>query len=235
MTEDISKKHQQIFQPIDEKEASTVLNEVILKQIPIQAKSPPEALINLTLVSFNGLEIRVMNSGLSEKSEVTVLIELETTKYFSKGVVKAIKENDHIIKLSKIHKLQRRDTFRVQVPEKGFEANFEISSIGGAPQKFTTRLLDLSVGGAGVEANRDLQSLAKPESEIIGHLNVAEQPPLPVVLQVKYARPLPGKGPKDERWHVGGQFVRINPATSDKIAFFVNEIHRQVFLRSQKK
>ncbi len=238
--QDIARKKQHYFQPITSQlEREDILNQLVTSNILLRIKSEQNKASNaLTVIKPFGLN----KSSLVGKHEegpslspgvVIVTFDLDDLKFFSKGEVLDIKNGDYIVHLKDIYKLQRRNSFRVDLPELIIDAKFNTLLVNKVKVSKSLRVVNLSAEGVALEVPEEAIGLFDKKATLVGILSVGTHLPIELKASVRFARKQMRLG-SAVIFQMGCQFQEMTPALNQKVAFIVNDCHRIIFSRIHK-
>ena len=126
-----------------------------------------------------------------------------------------------------LFKLQRRESFRISIPE-GYPAYIHITSVDGLKTDKKLSLFDLSGGGSGLEIPPTDDFLLARGQAIIGTILVNKNRH-PIKGIVRHIREIGEEGKKFKK--IGFQFETLTEKQQQDLFRSVMEIHRDVFSR----
>jgi hypothetical protein len=146
-------------------------------------------------------------------------------KYFFHGRYD-VRKNDILINTDEVFfHLQRRDDYRLRIPE-SFQALFEISAINGQMKKVSIPIADLSAGGCLL--NTDPQRIhLKIGDKVSGHIFLPDREPIEMNGQIRHTRENQNK----RNDLTGVQFANLSEIQKNRIASLVMDLYREFFLR----
>lgn len=147
----LKKPFERILSLVDRKR---IFLEAITKRVPIIVK-----LNDGKLLSFRGLNLTAeghMDGLVNEKSlvgskqrVVTVFFYVKKDRLFLNTKLVKTDLGWRILNATDFYKLNRRESFRIDIPE-NIQINFHVTSAGGIPCNVSTRVIEYSAGGARV-------------------------------------------------------------------------------------
>lgn len=240
MSMDVSSQTQTFFQPIhSEQEMRDILQSLVnARQIihvkvedardvyPLTTLLPLEA-ANLTLLC------KFENGQSLHPCKLTILFEINAFKFFASGQLYDVQGMEYSLRVEKLFKLQRRNSFRVDLPEKIISARFKVTLINKTNVALNFRVINLSADGMAIEVPADSMRLLDRNSGISGLLTVGAHDPIELQARVRYGKKhtlVDGT----QVYNTGCHFGSNTAATSQKLAFIVNDCHRLIFSRMHK-
>ena len=123
-----------------------------------------------------------------------------------------------------IYHLQRRQNYRVKVPE-SFKAFYNIVEINSKRQTIVGPLEDISAQGCRVTYQLE-KPLMKLNDYVTGHLIVGKNAPIEIQGQVRHIKV---DETNTQLYSYGIEFVSLPPIVENKLFSLTMEIHKQIF------
>ncbi|MCB0394151.1 MAG: PilZ domain-containing protein [Bdellovibrionales bacterium] len=174
-----------------------------------------------TLIKNNKVEV-------FDNEEAIFMFDLGVDKYFLKAKIKTLGKDKVIVDVKPaLFKLQRRESFRISIPE-GYPAKIHITDVDGLKSDKKLFLFDLSGGGAGIEIPPTDDFLLAAGQTIKGKILVNKNEH-PISGTIRHIREIGEEGKKFKK--IGFQFDEMTEKQQQALFRSVMEIHRDVFSR----
>ncbi len=172
--------------------------------------------------------IIVTQDKLPVGKDSIVTFQVGQEKYFMKT---NFKEHDfashYVMSLEPaLFKLQRRNTFRVQIPA-DYAAKVRIDTIDGNPVPKKLPMFDLSGGGFSLEIPCHIEYKLKKNQVIAGHIEIGGRVEKYFEAIIRHAIKVGSQGSGLTK--VGAEFVNLLPADQNEFINIVMNIHRDMF------
>jgi len=240
MSQNISDPLQNSFHPITSpKEIDQLLQDFVNSRTTLQTKpedSNDSSEESITLLKGYHCTKEVVlaktvgGPKILPKTNVLFIVDHKLEKYFCVGQVVEYKGADYVLKFEKLFKLQRRNNFRIDLPESILKAEFLILKFEREHETKTFRLLNLSAGGFAFHAPQEkVKSLAAGKT-LMGTLKIGNHDSILINCKIKHKRK---ESPPGESFYfyIGCEFIDVTIGLSEAIASIVNDCHRQIFSR----
>lgn len=173
----------------------------------------------------------VMSAGddrlLPEPGISVITFSIGNEKYFLKTKLEEGRGADiHLDMQSDLYKLQRRNSFRLNIPS-GYAARIEIFSRDLKKTKEKHDLVDLSGGGFAFELPAGNEPQFKKGELLSVILQVGPDFRSQIDAVVRHSRMVGSRG--SGLCRVGCEFIKIQPAIQNEIVNLVMNIHRDMF------
>lgn len=207
----------------DAKERTQIFDSLLATKAEILCKLPPEQIVKLTLKILGKGNLFCHGSFDASKvpspCEVICNFSLAGEKYFftSQAVVRSRDQEIEISTPNKIYLLQRRQNYRLKIPD-SYDASIEIESVNQSSAKKIGKLYDLSVGGC--KAGFDIQDLTfKMDDEISGKLHIKNRDSIAFKGAIRH---LQGNT-------AGIEFTPFTPALESRLFSLTMDLHKEFF------
>lgn len=128
-----------------------------------------------------------------------------------------------------IYKLQRRQHFRLRIPD-SYKAVFQLLDLNGKPHQLKAKIQDLSEGGCLLFLPHNRPEL-KAGDRIEGEFQMGSREALRVKGEVRHIKVEPSS---EESQIVGLQFSDLTPAFENRLFSLVMDLHREIKLVKRK-
>ena len=239
MSKDISSQKQVFFHPVESSDdMDKFFQSLIDKKILLQVKpkgledSKEGTLTALKVFSFKKTKLLTKHiSGPSlSKEPITIVADLIDEKFFCTARVLEKKDRDYSINIDKLFRLQRRNNFRLTIPENLIQASVSVVKGDKIDPKDNFRLVDISAGGYAMAVSPKMINDFEMGALLTVSLHVGNHDELTLPVKIKYKRRHTSINGEDYI-HFGCEFESISPAISQTLAHLVNDCHRQIFAR----
>ena len=215
----------------DPSEKQKLLNDLFTGPCEILAK-PHQATSEITLLQAEmyvdpDLTFKIIDPEfeLKEIGEIILQMTIGSEKYLWSTSYKLTNRTISVKTTSPIYLLQRREDFRLKIPE-NFSTFFQIHELNGKPTKRIFRVIDLSAGGCRLLENNSKEIL-KANDEFKATLKIDDRPSFEINGKILHSYSEDGqKNPS-----YGIQFINLAPPIKNKIAGLVMDLYRQLFSR----
>lgn len=161
------------------------------------------------------------------KGNVVITFSVGVEKYFLKTQLEEGRGEDaHLDMHVDLFKLQRRNSFRLNIPT-GYQARFEINVRNGEPVKEKYELVDLSGGGFAFELSTGHEPQFKANEIIVGKLIVGPEFKEIITCVVRHSRMVGSRG--SGLCRVGIEFQDIKASVQNELIKLVMDLHRDMF------
>jgi c-di-GMP-binding flagellar brake protein YcgR len=147
-------------------------------------------------------------------------------KYYFEGRVTVAQDKFYIPLPKEMFHLQRRQNYRVRIPEK-YQAFFTIGSVNSMPHTVTGNLADLSAQGCKVVHKLTAMQM-KVGDKITGHLIIGKNSPIEIQGVIRHIK---AEDTLKNLQALGIEFENISPILENKLFALTMEIHKDVFRR----
>ncbi|MGZ3793428.1 MAG: PilZ domain-containing protein [Bdellovibrio sp.] len=144
-------------------------------------------------------------------------------KYYFRSVEKLQNDKVLIPLAENLYRLQRRQNYRVRIPE-NYHAYYNIVSVNGRAQNLVGRLGDLSSQGCRTVYPENTHAL-KEEDKVIGHLIIGKRAPIEIEGIVRHLKP------EGKLQNCGIEFSPLTSIMENKLFMITMEIHKEIFRR----
>lgn len=151
---------------------------------------------------------------------------LNGDRYYFQGTLTFTNNQYEVALPQELYQLQRRQSYRVRIPEH-LVAAVETRSIDGRPVVAKGPLLDLSLGGCSFEL--PLQEKLANDTEVIFDIYLNKTLFFPATARVR--RSQYSETPRGLRVFAGVEFSNLTPAMEQKIFNLTLDIHRDTYGR----
>ena len=145
-------------------------------------------------------------------------------KYYFQANAKVSKDQYSIPLPEELYHLQRRQNYRVKVPE-GYGAFYDIFSVNGKEQNMKGQVIDISSQGCRI-IYKTKTPVMQLGDKVIGHLRIKDATPLELKGEVRHFKLDEGPHPAQT---FGIEFTPINPIMENKLFAITLEIHKEFF------
>jgi hypothetical protein len=159
------------------------------------------------------------------RGDVFLSFMLGGEKYFFQGQFNVKRTIIYIEAAEAIFHLQRRDDYRLRIPE-SYQALFEITAINGNMKKISLPLADLSAGGCLLTTDPGRVQF-KIGDKLEGHIFFPDRDPIQIQGAVRHSREIQ----KSRNDMTGIQFSNLSEIQKNRIASLVMDLYREFFLR----
>lgn len=172
--------------------------------------------------------IVVTQNKLPTEKETIVTFQVGQEKYFMKT---SFKEHDfashYIMDLEPaLFKLQRRNSFRVQIPP-DYLAKVHIENIDGVPASKKLPMFDLSGGGFSLEIPCHIPFELKQNQVITGYIKIGGRIDKYFEAVIRHVIKVGSQGSGLTK--VGAEFINLMPSDQQSFINIVMDIHRDMF------
>jgi hypothetical protein len=239
MSADISNQKQTFFQPVDSPaELDKLFHSLIQESIPLQVKPKSHDDTNekdLTILyGYNYVKTILLakhRKGPQLPLDlITMVADFAGDKFFFTARVIEARNNEYVLNIEKVFRLQRRNNFRIPLPEKIIKADVTIQKIEHVTANNKFRVIDLSAGGFGMSVPPELVSTFEQGALFNVVLKIGNHGQLQLRMKIKYRRKITPYG-FPMYFHFGCEFFEASYAINQQLAFLVNDCHRQIFSR----
>ncbi|MDG0816914.1 flagellar brake protein [Bdellovibrio svalbardensis] len=147
-------------------------------------------------------------------------------KYYFEGKIIAYQNRYSVQLPTELYHLQRRQNYRVKVPD-GYTSSFNIITVNGKASNIIGQLADISSQGCRVIYRMD-NPLMKVGDQVVGHLIVGKRAPFELQGIVRHIK-------VDEGNKViqtfGIEFTPLSPILENKLFAITMELHKEIFKR----
>lgn len=229
----MSDEKQNIFVKIKKKEDLDKLIQSLNKEkYEISAKLPSSSEDVLILVPESMMrnelscKIKLKPKGLQipESGSVVIQVQMGDEKFLAQPFYSLKSENLYLQLDCDFFQLQRREDFRLRIPN-SFKSEIKIASKNDQSTQFQGSLLDISSGGCRYENHRRSFSLAMNDI-IKGQLSLAGRPSVDFTGVIRHIAPLPDNPEIDL---IGVQFQDLSAQSKNRIFALIMDIHRELF------
>lgn len=192
----------------------------------IICKGQDENLIKLRVQTYQNkiLECRNESSTTFKNGEDFLgYLFLGGEKYYFEGKFQAQQDFCSLSLPAELYHLQRRQNYRVRVPD-GYAASFNIVSANGKAANIAGRLADLSSQGCRVLYSHDNFSL-KVEDHVLGYLIIEKKVPLELQGLIRHIKLTDGGQ------ICGIEFSPLSSILENKLFAITMELHKEIFKR----
>ncbi len=158
-------------------------------------------------------------------ADITMTFEQAGAKFFASGKLQIQEDSFYEIKLKKLFKLQRRDSYRVIIPQALIHSEIKVSQKG-----YT--LIDFSAGGCAFHIPISDGVLFEIDSVADGIITVGFSEPVGVNYKVKFRRKYTLNN--KEGLHIGCEFTDTRVLFNQKMQALVNECQRQIIAQMDR-
>lgn len=160
--------------------------------------------------------------SVAKESDIFISFMLGGEKYFMQSSYKSIGAELLLDTDAPIFHLQRRDDYRLKIPNRsGFL--FEISSVNGKIHKLSIPIADLSAGGCLLYHNN--KTKFEIGDQVMGHLFLTDRRPIDITGVIRHSRQ------SKSQEYTGIQFTNLTDIQKNKISALVMDLYREFFLR----
>lgn len=195
-------------------------------------KGKEDHMIKLRAMELNYAEgyLECTNQGsmtLTDAEELLCHFFLGSEKYYFQATISLVKGQVQLILSENVFHLQRRQNYRVHIPEK-YAAHFNILKINGNEEKLIGKLADLSSGGCRVIYTMNAP-LMKIGDEVIGQLTIKNQSPIELVGTVRHIKADIGNKIIQ---NFGIEFKDIAPTMENRLFAITMDLYKELFKRA---
>ncbi len=161
----------------------------------------------------------------AERSQFAAVIEGIRLQFSARQSKKVTLNGDAVFAIAlpkSLVRLQRRDTFRLQLPS---SKPYVCRIRKGTPEEVTLPLYDISVGGIGIQVAEQLQYESMEQLENCW-IDLRESGMVTVTLEVRYIIAKESRTGKP-LWHMGCRFLKLSPANETIIQRFMARIEAE--------
>jgi c-di-GMP-binding flagellar brake protein YcgR len=226
------------FQPLkDAKEIETLLRDITNGRALVQCRrsdAPPQDQSSTqgSALSYHQLTLSLNGAKgpqLAKKQEVVASFENGGSLYFFAAKVIRHEFESLDLQIEKVFKLQRRNWFRVMIPEDFGRYELQVLSIASGKFDGRLRVTDLSAGGISLVAPPAFDLVLKTGDIIKGLLIIEGHAILEVEMKLRNQRKGKSTSPMAGLW--GCEFVDKSEAFVQRMSAVVNDLHRQLFTK----
>ncbi|MGE3972884.1 MAG: flagellar brake protein [Bdellovibrionales bacterium] len=214
-------------------EADSLYQAVIDQKRPLQIQLSNKKIVTAKAIERLGQDLKLNIAYIEQfrgDQDVTVSFSVGEDILFLKSHI-VDKGNHYLLNIaSGLHKLQRRGSFRLTVPE-NMDAKIKFDPIKGTEFKKPFHLSNISGGGLGVElplAHRDLfkkEDLVEFQLELTGEFNKKVSGRIRLVAD--------SKEDPTKKFRLGIQFEGLKKNDEEKLTQLITNLYRRFFLASR--
>lgn len=162
-------------------------------------------------------------SGLP--AQAVVSFELSNEKFFLATTLSPLQAGYFDLRIidSPIFRLQRRQSYRVRLPDR-YASKVELVRLNGAPSKVSGKIADLSTGGCRLKIIGERKSL-NVNDVLEGKITLGGREPFEFRGQVRHER----AETAPPAHHFGIEFLELPPPVAARLFAITLELHREVF------
>ncbi|MBC7370139.1 MAG: PilZ domain-containing protein [Bdellovibrionaceae bacterium] len=153
-------------------------------------------------------------------------------RYFFRSLVTIDKDQVQLSFQNELFHLQRRQNYRIKIPEK-YTAAFLISEHKNSAVKLSAHIFDLSSGGARVEMTAAEPVLTLGD-QITAHLFLGKREPLEIEGIIRHHK-IEKFATKPPKQIFGVEFSSMSPLLEGKLFAITMDLHREFFSRLNTK
>ncbi|MEN0057871.1 MAG: PilZ domain-containing protein [Bdellovibrio sp.] len=198
----------------------------------ILCKGKEENICHLRVKNFNIKEqylecIFDSSVRMNEGEEYLGHFFLGGEKYYFQAQTK-IEQNKVLIPIpTELYHLQRRQNYRVHVPE-SYQAFYNILTVNGKPEPINGRLMDLSSQGCRVVYRLD-RPLMKVADHVTGNLVIGKRDPIQIQGVIRHIK---ADESNSAQQNFGIEFTPLPVIIENKLFAITLEIHKEFFRRA---
>lgn len=222
-----------VFKQIqDKKEIDQLFTDLVKYQSQVIVKTPDNKILGLDVKIFKFPYLHCENDdfynlNLNSQEPTVFNFTLGTDKYFFKSHFKLDKKLILIDVQTDFYKLQRRQNYRVKIPN-NYKAHLEISKINSTEiAKIPAKMIDISAGGLRAYLS-DKKFPLIDDDTISFTLIFQSRPEIFVSGIVMNIKPEPSMGPIIS---FGVSFADLTPELETKLFNLTTELYRELFSR----
>lgn len=223
---------QDIFSLIrNEMDKIKLFKDLALSRGEILCKGQSENLCRLSVTSFNDKSQHIecesdMPGCLQNLEEYVGYFFLGGEKYYFQGKVEAHYGRYSLSLPTELYRLQRRQNYRVKVPE-GYQATFTISHVNGKPLNLPTTMADISSQGCRIDIDKKIMMLNTGD-KVVGMLKVGNRNPFELSGAVRHAKI---NELNKSLQNIGIEFTPLSSILENKLFSITLELHKEFFKR----
>jgi hypothetical protein len=210
-------------------ERAKLFNDLASSHVELVCKGKDDQLHRVRAQSFNSvsghLECKTIDGRVpfADKEEVIGHFFLGSEKYYFQSITDVVLNKLHFVITEKVFHLQRRQNYRVIIPE-SYKATFDILRVNGQSQVLQGRLADLSGGGCRLVCNSS--SSIKMDDQVVGTLRIAKRDPIDISGVIKHLKP--DTNTKNSQI-VGIEFTQLTPIIENRLVALTMDLYKEIF------
>ncbi|MBO9666645.1 MAG: PilZ domain-containing protein [Bdellovibrio sp.] len=222
----------EIFKQVSRIEERTKLfADLAQAQTEVICKGKGEALCKLRAAIWSeksqNLECTLASTAkLENQEEFLGYFFIGGEKYYFEGRISVTQGKFYIPLPKELFQLQRRQNYRVRVPE-NYQAFFTIVSVNSLPHTVTGNLADLSAQGCKVVSKITALQM-KVADKVTGHLVIGKNSPIEIQGIIRHIK---NEDSLKNLQAIGIEFEKISPILENKLFALTMEIHKDIFRR----
>jgi Predicted glycosyltransferase len=218
-----------IFTRVRAEDTAALFMELAKNKILILCKGSADNIIPLKALTYETgkqvLECRTDNGkDLGLEEDILGNFQILTEKYYFTGRMVSRGGNTFIYVTGDVFHLQRRQTYRVHIPE-SYKYFFNILKVSGRPDNIPGHLVDLSGGGCRVIYHMTTP-LMKVGDIVTGQLRIGNRPALEVDGEVRHIKV---DAVQKNTQIFGIEFKGMNSVVENKIFAITMELYKEIF------
>ena len=163
---------------------------------------------------------------VKDAEEVLGHFFLGSEKYYFQATVSLMKNRVHLVLSENVFHLQRRQNYRVRIPE-NYKAHFNIVKVNGTNLPIPGQIADLSGGGC-----RVLYMLTSPlmklDDTVVGSLAIGKRDPIELTGVVRHIKI---DSVNSSLQNFGIEFTSLTPIIENRLFALTMDLYKEIFKR----